>query len=311
MTKKAVVLIAHGTVEKLDDLPEFLGNIRRGQPANAELAAEVRRRYEAIGGKSPLLAITKSVAAKVERALAVPTRVAMRLWHPYPKDVLATLGAEGVTKVAVVPLAQHSAAIYGTSMKEAAAALAKEGGPTIEIVAASNWGRKGTLLDAYATNIHKAVAKIPEPERARTRIVMTAHSLPTFIIKQGDPYEDEVRASAMMIALRLGPNAPDYVVAFQSQGMSGPGPGGKPVEWLGPDLRAAIDAAAHDGMRHIVVAPIGFLADHVEILYDIDIEAKAWAQERKIVLHRSESLNDGDGIVRAVVEVARPLLGNP
>jgi ferrochelatase len=309
MSKKAVVLIAHGTVDRLDDLPEFLGNIRRGMPANPELTAEVRRRYEAIGGKSPLLGITNSVAVKVERALSVPTRVAMRLWHPYPKDVLATLGAEGVTKVAVVPLAQHSAAIYGAAMKEAAAALAKEGGPTIDIAAASNWGRKGTLLDAYATNIHKAIARIPEPERARTRIVMTAHSLPTFIIKQGDPYEDEVRASAMMIALRLGPNAPDYVVAFQSQGLSGPGPGGKPVEWLGPDLRAAIDAAAHDGMRHLVVAPIGFLADHVEILYDIDIEAKAWAQERKIVLHRSESLNDGDGLVRAVIEVARPLLG--
>ncbi len=310
-TSTAVVLIAHGTVERLDDLPEFLANIRRGQPAGAELVAEVRRRYEAIGGKSPLLGITKSVATKVERALSVPTRVAMRLWHPYPKDVLASLGAEGVRKVAVVPLAQHSAAIYGAAMKEAAAALAKEGGPAIEVVAAGNWGRKGTLLDAYTANIHRAVSKIPEPERARTRIVMTAHSLPTFIIKQGDPYEDEVRASAMMIALRLGPNAPDYVVAFQSQGMSGPGPGGKPVEWLGPDLRAAIDAAAHDGMRHLVVAPIGFLADHVEILYDIDIEAKAWAQERKIVLHRSESLNDGDGLVRAVVEVARPLVGGP
>jgi protoporphyrin/coproporphyrin ferrochelatase len=310
MSKKAVVLIAHGTVEKLDDLPAFLGNIRRGQPANAELIAEVRRRYEAIGGKSPLLTITKSLAAKVERALSVPTRVAMRLWHPYPKEVLTALAGEGVTKVAVVPLAQHSAAIYGTSMKEAAAALAKESGAAeLEIAAASNWGRNGTLLDAYANSIHRAVAKIAESDRARTRIVMTAHSLPTFIVKQGDPYEEEVRASAMMIALRLGPNAPDYVVAFQSQGMSGPGPGGKPVEWLGPDLRSAIDAAAHDGMRHLVVAPIGFLADHVEILYDIDIEAKAWAQERKIVLHRSESLNDGDGMVRAVVEVARPLLG--
>ena len=311
MTTRALILIAHGTVDKLDDLPAFLANIRRGQPASGELLAEVRRRYEAIGGKSPLNDITKSVAAKVERILGVPTRVAMRLWHPYPKDVLAELVNEGVERVAVVPLAQHSAGVYCGSVKEAAEELVKEGKKKPEIVCAANWGRSGTLLDAYTLMIHRAVSKIPEPERARTRIIMTAHSLPTFIIKGGDPYEEEVRASAMMIALRLGPNAPDYVVCFQSQGMSGPGPGGKPVEWLGPDLRATIYSAAHDGMRHIVIAPIGFLADHVEILYDIDVEAKAWALERKLVLHRAESLNDGDALVRAVSEVARPLLGAP
>jgi ferrochelatase len=302
---EAVLLVAHGTVERLDDLPAFLANIRRGRPAPDEVVREVRRRYEAIGGRSPLLDVTRSLAAKVERALAVPTRVAMRLWEPYPKEVLAELATIGVKRVCVVPLAQHSAAVYGAAVVEAARPFG------FEVSCAANWGRTPALIDAFAGAAKDAIDRVPAPERSLARVVLSAHSLPTSIIAAGDPYEDEVRAAAELVAARLGPDAPPHVVCFQSQGMSPPGARGlEPATpgWLGPDLRATFERIANEGARHVIVAPIGFLADHVEILYDLDIEARAWAKELGMTFARTRSLNDSDELARAVIEVARPLL---
>jgi ferrochelatase len=288
----AVVLIAHGTVERLDDLPAFLANIRRGQPAPDAMVRELRARYERIGGRSPLNDITARLAEKVEAALGVKTRVAMRLWEPYPTEVLARLAEEGVTRVCVVPLAQHSAAVYGAAVREAAAPLG------IAVACAPNWGRSNPLVEAFAAAARAALAGLA-PDA--TRLVMTAHSLPLVVIRRGDPYAEEVQASAELVAARLGPNAPKHLVCYQSQGMGG-------GEWLGPDLASTLDAVKRDGAEHVVVAPIGFLADHVEILYDLDIEARAWARERGLDFRRTASLNDSEAMVNAVTAVARPLL---
>src|SRR5262245_46569822 len=160
----AVVLIAHGTVERLDDLPHFLANIRRGRAAPDEIVREVRRRYEAIGGRSPLNDIKRRLAEKVEASPGVKTRMAMRLWEPYPNEVLASLAAEGVTRVCVVPLAQHSAAVYGAAVKEAAAPLG------LEVACAPNWGRSPALADAFAQTVKDALGDLPAE---RTRLVMT------------------------------------------------------------------------------------------------------------------------------------------
>jgi ferrochelatase len=305
--KTALVLIAHGTVERLDDLPPFLANIRRGHPAPADLVAEVRRRYEAIGGRSPLGDICAQLAGKLAARLGIPARVAMRLWPPYPTEVLAALGAEGVTRVVVLPLAQHSAKIYGEAVQAAAAEIAGAGGPSMEVVCAGNWGQEPLLIRAYTHEIERALAVVPEAEHARTTIVMTAHSLPVAVVQAGDPYEAEVRASAEAVGRALGTDV-NRVVAFQSQGM-GTGPGGRPMAWLGPSLQEAIAAAAARGDLRVVVAPIGFLADHVEILYDLDIEAQAYAKERGITLTRTRSLNASDALVDALAHVAAPLLG--
>jgi len=302
----AVLLAAHGTVERLDDLPAFVTNIRRGHAPPRELVDELRRRYEAIGGASPLLAISRDVAAKVEARLGVPARLAMRLWHPYPREVLAELVERGVTRVVVVPLAQHSAHVYAENVREAA------DGMPLTVVASQNWGRTPALTRAFAEEVAEAVRAVPRDAWARTTIVMTAHSLPLFVIRGGDPYEREVRGSADDVAAAaramLGDAMPRAEVAFQSQGMT-TGPGGKPIEWLGPDLKSVIDAAADRGDSHVIIAPIGFLADHVEILYDVDIEAAGWAKARGLVLSRTASLNASDALVAAVCEVARPLLG--
>jgi len=302
MTEKtAVVLVAHGTVESLDDLPSLLANIRRGHPAPPDLVAEVRRRYEAIGGRSPLNDVSRALAEKLEARLGIPVRMAMRLFHPYPKDVLSRLAKAGVKKIVVVPLAQHSAHVYGDAVKEAARDVA----PELQVTSAPNWGRQPGLTRAFAAVIRAALERIPAEERKRTALVLTAHSLPVSVIEAGDPYEREVRASAEDVVGALGAGVfAEHGVAFQSQGM-GTGPGGRPMKWLGPDLRGTFEGLAARGMKHVVVAPIGFLADHVEIFYDLDIEAKGWAHELGFELYRSASLNAGDGLLDVLETVAR------
>jgi ferrochelatase len=303
----AVLLVAHGTVEELDELPEFLANIRRGHPAPPELLAEVRRRYEAIGGRSPLNANNRELAQRLEARLGLPVRTANRLFHPYPKQVLGELAEAGVKRIVVVPLAQHSAKVYGDNVKEAA----REARLGLEVLAAPNWGRTPELTDAFARSIVDALEKVPDGERDRTSLLLTAHSLPVSIIEAGDPYEDEFRGSAEDVAARVRVLAPgrfvDHVVAFQSQGMSS-GPGGRPMAWLGPDLRGRLEVLSARGRKEVVVAPIGFLADHVEILYDLDIEARGWADELGITLRRAASLNASAAIVDTLGVVVASVL---
>ena len=292
MKRGAVVLVAHGSVDRLDDLPAFLTNIRRGQPPPEALVAELRHRYEAIGG-SPLNAINRRLAEKLERALGVPVRVANRLWAPYPEHVLAELDADFVV---ALPLAQHSSHVYAQAVAEHA---------TVPVKAIENWGQTPALLDAFAARVRAALpASLPARD---VGLVLSAHSLPKAVIDAGDPYEREARASAEGVAKRVRDVLPDVWVAFQSQGMS-KGPGGRPVEWLGPDLPATLDAVAAAGKKHVVLAPIGFLADHVEILYDIDIEAKRLAAERGLSLSRTESLDDADDFVAILADLVRPAL---
>lgn len=301
-TFDAVLLVAHGTVDELDDLPELLANIRRGHPASPELLAEVRRRYEAIGGRSPLNAINRELAQRLQNRLGKPVGFANRLFRPYPKDALKALADAGVKRVLVVPLAQHSAYVYAEATKKAAV----DAGLDLVVESVSNWGQNPALTDAFARSITATLEQVPASERDRTSVLFTAHSLPVSVIEAGDPYEDEVKKSAEAVAARVRELAPgrfvDHVLAFQSQGMSS-GPGGRPMAWLGPDLKSRLEVLAARGRKEVVVAPIGFLADHVEILYDLDIEARSWADELGLVLRRAPSLDSSDGMVEALMSV--------
>jgi ferrochelatase len=300
----AVVLVAHGTVDDLDDLPDFLKNIRRGHAASPELLAEVRRRYEAIGGKSPLNEINRRIASRLEARLGVPVRFANRLYKPYPRDVLPELVSRGVTHLFVLPLAQYSASIYGDAVREAAL----HAGMNLEITVAPNWGNTPELVASFARAICRILSPLSDAELLNTTLLFTAHSLPLNIVLAGDPYETEFRASTESVAEALRALMPgrevDHVVAFQSQGMS-TGPGGRPMAWLGPDLRTQLGDLKARGKSNVVVAPIGFLADHVEILYDLDIEAQGWASELGLSLRRVESLNASDDFIDALVAVTQ------
>ena len=275
--KQLVLLVHHGTVDRTEDLPAFLKNVRRGREAPPELVAEMKHRYEAIGG-SPLQSIASRIAAKLEAALGVPVRAAGRLWHPYPHEVCE--GFEG--RVVLIPLAQHSAQVYE---RAARSELVNR-----EVIAAGDWGQMPALLDAFASRA-RAVAL---PGAA---LVLTAHSLPKGV---DDAYERAARTSAVAIADRVRDVFPEFHVAFQSQGA-----GAGPSTWLGPTLVECFDGLRG---RRVVLAPVGFLVDHVEILYDVDIEAKALAAQRGIELVRTASLNDSDDFVAILRGIAEELL---
>jgi ferrochelatase len=177
----------------------------------------------------------------------------------------------------------------------------------MEMIAAPNWGRRADLCAAFATRILRSLRESPVPER--TALVLTAHSLPRSVVDAGDPYEREVRAAAEAIAAAVaeqGGRVARVVVAFQSQGMAGAG--GRPMPWLGPDLPSALDEVKLAGAGHVVIAPIGFLADHVEILYDLDIEARGLAAARGLSFGRAASLNADDDFVDVLARLVEELV---
>jgi protoporphyrin/coproporphyrin ferrochelatase len=303
--ERAVLLVSHGTIDDLDDLPAFVTQVRRGHPPSSEVVAELRRRYQTIGGRSPLNAISAALASKLAESLKLRVAWANRLWKPYVRDVLADLGRDGVKRVAFVALAQHSAHVYAQDARQAAQ------GAGVVLACAPNWGDSQKLHEAFAERIMSAMAGLRDVSRAT--LLMTAHSLPKAVVLRGDPYEEEVRKAAEAIAEivrgRIGHDV-SANVAYQSQGLGVRGPDGKPIEWLGPDVRTVLDEAAARGDRSVVFAPIGFLADHVEILYDLDVEARAMAEERSLGYVRAASLNADDDLVDVLAGVARPLLGH-
>jgi len=300
-----ILLLGHGTVESLDDLPPFLANIRRGRPAPPELLHEIRRRYETIGG-SPLLRISREVAKCLEEKVGQRVHLAMRFWHPFAKDVLREVSEAGCTMLEVVPLAPYSGHVYSGEMQRVAEEQRRSGPPPPELRCAPNWGEEPLLVQGFARALDNALARVPDARRSRAHVLFTAHSLPLAIVEKGDPYPGEVQATATAVATFANLENP-WRVVYQSQGAT-------PDPWLGPDVRESLTDVAGHGAKDVIVCPIGFLGDHVEILYDLDVEAKAWAESLGLTLTRSESLNASPSLVDALAAVAgrlHPFGGSP
>ncbi|MCC6528380.1 MAG: ferrochelatase [Polyangiaceae bacterium] len=288
----AVVLAYHGTVERSDDLPAFLRNIRRGAEPPPALVAEVRARYERVGG-SPLRRTSEAVARALEERLGVPVRAAGRLWHPYLGDVARELVLAGARRLVSLPLAPQSVHVYH-------AALGAELPAGVELVPVPPWGLEPALLDAFVASIEAALAALAVP--ARAALLLTAHSLPERVLAAGDPYERDFRSMAAAVGERVGTRVGRVEVAFQSQGLGG-------GAWLGPDLRTAFASLRASGVEELAVAPIGFLAEHVETLYDLDVEAAGLAREAGFVRYARARALDADGrLVDALEAVARRAL---
>ncbi len=282
-----ILLVAHGTVDDLRDMPQFLLEIRRGRPVEAAFLDVMCSKYRHVGG-SPLLRHTQEQAARLSESLALPVRVAMRLWDPRVSDVCEDLG--GQDRVCLVPLAPFSVAVYEEAAQRELRSLPDP--PTL--VAVEPWGSHPALLAALASETQRYLKKKP----TRELVILTAHSLPRAVIERGDRYQHEFEACAREVSERLG--VPTQL-AYQSQGEGG-------GEWLGPTLLSTLRQARDAGIQRVVVSPIGFLSEHVETLYDLDVEARLQAQALELEFARVPALGSHPGLIEALSDTVRATL---
>ncbi len=298
MSKKAVLILAYGTPDTVDGMECYLYDIRGGRPMSKEFVEEFRHRYSLIGGKSPLTELTFDQAIQARELLKKrgydwPVYVGMRHWSPWIKDTIAQMHLNGVTEAVAIVMAPHyskmSIGKYWERVNEAQAAI----GSQIRFTLVDSWFRQPGFLDALEQHTRAGLEKFPTEVRDQVKVVFSAHSLPARLTKMGDPYDDELQTNARMIAERLGDI--DWMFSYQSAAHTG-------EPWLGPQIEEVIPDLAKQGYQHVLVAPIGFVCDHVEILYDIDISAKQIAEEHGVHLERIESMNSDPRFIEAVVE---------
>jgi ferrochelatase len=317
MPKQAVLLLAHGTPETVDQIPEYLRNVVSGRPMPQHVVEEIQHRYALIG-RSPLTDLTLEHARIVEAELArqghpVKVYVGMRNWRPYIPDVVKQMRADGVEEAAVLCLApQNSRTSVGLYRR----AVDAEAG-SLRIDFTEGWADHPLLAEAFAERLRAAQARLSTETGAPVPVLFTAHSVPCRTVQtpaadagprhwpagQGpDPYPTDAKHTAQLVAQRV-PELPRWWFAFQSQGASG-GPPGSPSSWIGPTVEDTLDNIAAEGVKTLLLQPIGFLCDHVEILYDVDIAFREYAAKIGIRLERPESLNASPTLAKAVADLA-------
>ena len=314
MAKQAVLLLAHGTPETIDQIPAYLRNVVSGRPIPEHVVEEIQHRYAQIG-RSPLTEITFEQARIVEAELAaaghpVPVYVGMRNWLPYIPGVVRQMRADGIEEAAVICMAPQnsrtSVGLYRRAVEAEAAGL--------RIDFTEGWARHPLLAEAFAERLRPLLAKLSVEVGAPVPVLFTAHSVPTRTVQPpsgdsvagqprlwpgegADPYAEEARHTAELVAERVA-EIPRWKFAFQSQGASG-GP------WIGPSVEETLKSMASEGEKTVILQPIGFLCAHVEILFDVDIFFRGFAIKLGIRLERPESLNASATLARAVAELAK------
>lgn len=288
-----VLLVAYGAPERLEDVEPYLRDVRGGRPTSPEIIEELRARYAAIGGRSPLRDHTEAQAAALAHRLGdgTPVYVGMRHWHPYIAETMAEMRADGVTRVVALALAPHfSSMSVGAYQRKI-----EEGRGSLHVALVREWFDHPLFLDAVADRIRAALTRFPNGG-AHARILCTAHSLPQRILQTGDPYVQQLEASVAGVAERLGGR--EIAFGFQSAGRSN-------EPWLGPEAGQVIRGLADGGAGEVLLCPIGFVSDHLEVLYDVDIEYQTLATELGIRLERTDSLNDDPFLTEALFDLVR------
>ena len=293
-----VFLMAHGAPESVDDIPEYLRNIRGGTESTSEIIQIISDRYEQIGGKSPLRKITEELCVRLESFLnqqggQFKVYCGMRNWSPYIYDEVKRMKEDGIKRVVAICLAPQfstwSTRLYFNVFKES---LKSCGIEDLDVRYIGSWADHPLLIDAFEEKYQAALAKL-EP-KASVYTIFTAHSIPAESIELGDPYGEEFDKTVKKLVERIQPN--NWFKAYQSQGMI-------PVPWLGPTVESVLDKIARQGSKTVLMVPVGFVCDHVEILFDIDIEFSEYAKERKLNLYRTESLNLSPTFVETLASV--------
>lgn len=289
-----VVAMAYGTPRTPDEILPYYTDIRRGRPPTDEQLADLTRRYEAIGGVSPLARLTEAQQSALQRALDALApgayEVVLGLKHAEPKvevavDDLAVRGFERCVGVVLAP--HYSAYSVGQYLGRMNAAAEPHG---IATAGVESWAVEPAFVDFLASDLRARLAAMP----AGTRVVFTAHSLPSRIIESGDPYPGELRSTAAAVAAAVGVEEGDgWQLGWQSAGRT-------PEPWLGPDILEVIDALAGDGVPGVIVSAVGFVADHLEVLYDLDIEARHRAESLGMAFDRTACVNDDPSVMSAL-----------
>jgi ferrochelatase len=290
--RNGVLLMAHGTPASVDEMPEYLALVRGGRPASANLVAEMRHNYEAIGGRSPLtdLTLAQATALRVRLGAGIPVAVGMRNWKPFINEGLAELADAGVTRTIGIPLAPQFSTLSVQKYVDAARAAVPQ---EMAFDAVTSFHNHPLLIEAFAERLNAAA---PRPDEL---VVFTAHALPVRVIEGGDAYAAEVAETAAAVAKACGITR--YRRAYQSAGRT-------PEPWIGPDIAALIDEESGKGVRKFLVVPIGFVCDHTEVLFDIDVQASQTAREFSTSLRRTESLNTSPTFIRLLEELVRSRL---
>ncbi len=296
----ALLLMAMGGPDCVENVEPYLKDVRGGRPTSPELVEEIRTRYRMTGGRSPVLGITRDVAAALERRLnhsgdgRYRCYVALRHWHPFIQETYAELLHDRPERIVGLCMApQYSSLSIGAYVKkveDARAALADE----TPISFVTSWHCHPLLIAAIVDKIRRALDLFPRDVRGQVPVLLTAHSLPERVVAMKDPYPGEVHGTAEAVAAQLGGQPTRF--AYQSQGRSG-------ETWLGPSVEETVEALAHEGHRHVLVAPIGFLCDHVETLYDIDIELTQLARAKGMQLERIPMLNASAPLIDILTSV--------
>lgn len=307
---KAILLLAHGSPDRVEEIPEYLRNVSGGRPLPEPVVREVEHRYSLIG-RSPLTELTLRQAEGVARESGLPVYVGMRNWRPYIADTVRRMAADGVTHAVAICLAPHnsrtSVGLYKRALHAAPGssqpAMAGDGLPfTVNFV--ESWHDHPRLISTFAQKLREGWRKACAEAGGPVPVIFTAHSVPLRTITEGDPYEIQTRETAALVAASVPEVAQgNWRFAFQSQGMSG-------GEWLGPTVESTILDLKSAGHTGFFIQPIGFVCDHVEVLYDIDIAFRRFADENRMRLWRAESLNDSPEFIQAVAELAAERLRN-
>lgn len=293
ISSAGVLLLAYGSPHTLEDIPAYLRSIRGGREPSRELIETITDRYQAIGGQSPLLEITRSLAHKLEPKLTIPVYIGMRHWTPTIKDAVKQMVSDGVRHMIAVCLAPHYSALsvgaYRQSLNQALDAQEQQ--VTLNFI--PHWHTQENFLSGLTENTRAALERFHGQGRTGVRVLFTAHSLPISRLPEDDPYRAQLQETAEELADRLALRSDRWQLVYQSAAREDP-------SWLGPHLNQFLRETE---ANHLLLVPIGFLMDHLEVLYDLDIEAQEIAQDRGIELKRVAMLNDSPALEQALLHI--------
>jgi len=295
--KSAVLLLAHGSPDSVDEIPEFLLQVTGGRPLPQTVIDEVKHRYRLIG-QSPLTCWTLQQRDQVARELGIPCYAGMRNWKPFIADALSAMSADGIEHVVAICLAPQNSR---TSVGLYEAALQQKNGSPFTVDFVESWHDHPLLIRAFADKLRTGWSQACAEAGGEIPIIFTAHSVPQRTITDGDLYEAQAKETAGLVARQASMKPEQWTFAFQSQGMSG-------GAWLGPTVEDTIRDFKQQGRKGVFIDPIGFLCDHVEVLYDIDISFKQFAKNEGLGLWRAASLNESPLLTAALAEIARTRL---